>query len=250
MSYDCPEGLIDSDEKILKMPERLEALSQAASELESFTDAAWWQANVDELNACEIHGQAGPLTAEEKENYTSGEYQFGLFGNHSIRMVVMPDSCYQTGYNGLVTFLIYRRGERVFVTKLLDGYYSRVANSVGIDFATLNGQQIIEVSTSNTMPPSVTNYYYAIDPTTHRAAPKKLFKEGKALTNEIRSAMILGEPSDLGLPRGAKDMQIISRHRLLPSFNAYAETFEGDGRKLNRTIYRWNGRFYVESNKK
>jgi len=33
------------------------------------------------------------------------------------------------------------------VTHVIDGYYSRLDNSVGIDFAELNDQQIIEIST-------------------------------------------------------------------------------------------------------
>jgi hypothetical protein len=120
-------------------------------------------------------------------------------------------------------------------------------NSVGFDFAIMNGEQIIEISTANNMTPSMTNYYYVIDPRTHKAVPKKLFKKGKALTNEIRSAMIIGEPGELGLPRGARDMQIISRHRLLPTFRTYEEAYvDGDsGSKLSRTVYHWNGRFYT-----
>ncbi len=94
------------------------------------------------------------------------------------------------------------------------------------------------------MPPSVTDRYFVIDPKTHRAVPRKIFKVGRTLTNQISSALILGEPAELGLPRNAQDMQLIRRNRLLPSFNTYAEVFAGDGRRLKRTVYRWNGRFY------
>jgi hypothetical protein len=246
LSYECPEGLNDSDDKILTLPARLVALSETANELETFTDGRWWQADVDELTACEIHSKAGSLSAEEKEKYTSGDYRFGLFGNNSVRLVLLADPCYQTGYNGSVAFLLYRYGGKVSITKVIDGYYSRVDDSIGIDFANLNGQQIIEVSTSNNMPPSVRNYYFVVDPKTHRAVPKNLFKTGATLTNEIDSAIIIGEPSELGLPRGAEDMQIISRNRLRPSFNVYTEDFSGgDERKLKRTVYRWNGKYYV-----
>jgi hypothetical protein len=249
LNYDCPESLIESDDKILSLPERLEALDKTTRELDSFKTPDWWQADVAELNACEIHGQAGQLTPEEKENYTSGDYRFGLFGNNSIRMIVVPDPCYQTSYNGSVAFLLYREGGDVFVTRILDGYYSRADNPIGIDYALSNGQQIIEVSTSNTMPPSITNYYFVIDRTTHRAVPRKIFRERGTLTNKISSALLIGNPSELGLPPGANDMQIIKRGRLLPTFSSYSEAFvanDVNARKLNRTIYRWNGRFYTE----
>jgi len=244
-SYQCPEGFNEWDEQILKVPERIAALSRLAGELESFTDAAWWQARVGDLNACEIHGQAGALDAEESASLTRGDYPINLFGDHSIRLIMVTDPCYQTEYNGSIAFLLYRFHGRVSVTKVLDGYYSRVDNSVGLDFANFNGQQIIEVSTSNSMPPSVMNHYFVIDPKTHRAVPKNIFKVGRRLTNRISSALILGEPAELGLPRNAQDMQLIRQHRLLPSFSVYTELFAGDGRnKLKRTVYRWNGRFY------
>ena len=248
LSYLCPQRFDESDEEILRVPERIAALNKLAGELESFTDAAWWQARVEDLNACEMHGEAGDLDAEEKASLTRGDYPISLFGNQSLRLIMVTDPCYQTGYNGSVAFLLYREGGRVFVTRVLDGNYSRVDNSVGFDFANLNGQPIIEVSTSNSMPPSVKNYYFVIDPKTHRAVPQKIFKMGRKLTNQISSAMILGEPTELGLPRNAQDMQLIRRHRLLPSFSTYTEVFVGDGRKLKRTVYRWNGRFYARAN--
>jgi hypothetical protein len=249
LSYQCPQRFDESDEKILKVPERIEALNRLARELESFTDAAWWQAQVEDLNACEMHGETGDLDAEEKASLTRGDYPIRLFGNQSLRLIMVTDPCYQTGYNGSVAFLLYREGSRVFVTRILDGNYSRVDNSVGFDFANFNGQQIIEVSTSNSMPPSVTDRYFVIDPRTRRAVPRKIFKVGRTLTNQISSAIILGEPAELGLPRNAQDMQLIRGNRLLPSFSTYAEVFAGNGRRLKRTVYRWNGRFYSEVGK-
>ena len=249
LSYQCPQQFDESDEQILKVPERIEELNKLTGELESFTDAAWWQAGVEDLNACEMHGEAGALDAEERASFTRGDYPISLFGNQSLRLIMVTDPCYQTGYNGSVAFLLYRYGGRVFVTKVLDGYYSRVDNSVGFDFANLDGQQIVELSTSNSMPPSVTNHYFVIEAKTHRAVPEKIFKVGRKLTNQISSAMILGEPAELGLPRSAEDMQLIRRHHMLPSFSTYQETFEGNGRKLKRVVYHWNGRFYVEAEK-
>src|SRR6185295_15730319 len=249
LSYQCPQEFDESDEQMLKVPERIEELNKLAGELESFTDAAWWQTGVEDLNACEMHGEPGALDAEERASLTRGDYPISLFGDQSLRLIMVTDPCFQTGYNGSVAFLLYRYGGKVFVTKVLDGYYSRVDNSVGFDFADFEGQQIIELSTSNSMPPSVTNHYFVIDPKTHRAVPEKIFKVGRKLTNQISSAMILGEPAELGLPRNAQDMQLIRRHRLLPNFSTYQETFEGNGRKLKRVVYRWSGRFYVEAEK-
>src|SRR4029077_959035 len=152
------------DQQVLKVPERIAELDRIAAELESFTNAAWWRASVEDLNACELHGKAGALDAEEKASLTRGDYPINLLGDQSIRLIMVKDPCYQTGYNGSVAFLLYREGGRAFVTRLLDGYYSRVDNSVGFDFANFSGQKIIEVSTSNSMPPSLTNFYFVINP--------------------------------------------------------------------------------------
>jgi hypothetical protein len=123
-----------------------------------------------------------------------------------------------------------------------------VANAVDIDFAMVNGEQFIEISTANSFPPSVMAYYFAIDPKTNRVLPKKIFKEGGKLTNEIYSDMLMGEPKDFGLPKDATELNIISNGRLAPAFSAYEQDEHGkiDGR-LRRIIYRWNGRFYSTS---
>jgi len=249
LEYECPQSLIDSDDKMLKLPERLAAIRSVVNDLESFADAAWWQVNVDDLSACELHGGAGALSDEEKEEWRRGDYRISLLGNHEMRLVLLPDPCYQTGFNGSNAFLLYRKVGRVFVTQLLNGYYSRVDNSVGINFANLNGQQLIEVSTANSMPPGVTYYYFVIDAKTNQAVPKKLFKEGAKLTNEIYSAMLFSEPTDLGLPKDAGELKLIRNNRLAPTFSVYEESERGkiddNGRKLRRITYTWNGRFYT-----
>ena len=253
LEYECPESLINFDDKILKLPERLAAIRSVVNDLESFADAAWWQVNVDDLNACELHGRAGALTDEEKDEWRRGDYRISLFGNHEMRLVLLPDPCYQTGFNGSNAFLLYRRGDTVSVTQVLNGYYSRVDNSVGINFANLSGQRLIEVSTANSMPPSLVSYYFVIDPKTNKAVPKKLFKEGAKLTNEIYSAMLFNQPKDLGLPKDAVELKLIRNNRLAPSFSAYEENERGkvedNDRKLRRIVYRWNGRFYVVQNR-
>lgn len=251
LEYDCPEGLIDSDDKILKLPERLAAIRQVVQKLEAFRNPAWWQADVDEVNACQVHGRAGQLTDDEKEKWKQGGYNFDFSGNHQMRLVLVTDPCYQNGYNGSILFLLYRKDGKVFASQLLNGYYSRVDNSVGIDFATLNGQQLIELGTANSMPPIYINFYFVIDAKTNRAVPKQMFKDGKEFTNRIYSAMLMNEPGDLGLPKNASELKVFSHNRLAPSFSAYEEDdsgkIESNGRKLRRIVYRWNGRFYARA---
>jgi hypothetical protein len=254
MEYECPQGLIESDDKILKLPERLAAIRSVMGKLEAFTNPAWWQADIDDLNACEIHGSAGKLTDDETQRWKSGDYSFELLGNHQMRLALLADPCYQTGYNGANTFFLYRKGGKVYVTQVLNGYYSRVDDSIGIDFANLNGQQVIEISTANNMPPSLLNYYFVVDAKTHKALPKRLFKDGNKLTNQIYSAMLMNEPGDLGLPKNASELRVISNNHLAPTFSAYKEDDDGkidsNGRKLSRIIYRWNGRFYLVQSRK
>ncbi|HYX29214.1 MAG TPA: hypothetical protein VE863_11660 [Pyrinomonadaceae bacterium] len=250
IEYECPAGVNDFDDKILRLPQRLLSIRSVIKELEAFTNPNWWAASVDELNACSLHKSVGALTAEEKESWLSGDYSFDLLGNGQMRLVLLADPCYQTGFGGSNAFLLYRKDGKVFVSQLLNGYYSRVDNSVGIDFAKLSGQQIIEVSTSNSMPPSFHYYYFAIDPKTNTAVPKKIFKDGKKLTNTIYSDMLMDYPKNLGLPKDASELNIIRNGRLAPTFSAFAVSEHGrvhgdQGRNFNRIIYRWNGRFYA-----
>ena len=250
LEYECDESLSDYDDKVLKLPQRLAAIRGAMKQLEGFTNDAWWRASVDELNVCNVHQSAGALTDDEKQKWKYGDYDFDLVGNHEMRMALLDDPCYQTGYQGSNAFLLYHKDGKVFVSQLLNGYYSRVDNSAGIDFARLNGQQIIEVSTANSMPPSLVYYYFAIDPKTNKALPKKIFKDGKKLTNEIYSDMLMDDPKNLRLPKDATELNIIRQGRLAPSFSSYDVDDHGrihglENRNLNRTIYRWNGRFYV-----
>lgn len=139
----------------------------------------------------------------------------------------------------------------MFVTQVLDGYYSRADNSVGINFANLKGQRIIEVTTGNSMPPSLVSYFFSID-RSGRATPKRIFRTDRRLTNEIYSAMLMADPRDLNLPAGADELNIIRNRRLTPRFSAYEEHERGPidahGRKLRRVVYRWNGRFYSRTN--
>src|SRR6478672_2431525 len=68
IEYDCPEGVNDFDDKILKLPQRLASIGSAIKELETFTNPKWWEASVDELNACSLHKSVGALTKEEADS--------------------------------------------------------------------------------------------------------------------------------------------------------------------------------------
>src|SRR4029079_16537369 len=103
--------------------------------------------------------------------------------------------------------------------QVLNGYYSRIDNSVGLDTAILNGQTLIEISTADNMPPETTNYYFAIDPVSNRAIPRKIFKVGGKLTNNISSAILFREhgPNDTPAP------MVIQRNHLARTFSVYAD---------------------------
>jgi hypothetical protein len=247
LEYECPEeGYADA--ALMKLPARLAAIRLVEKALGTFDRAAWWNADADELNYCEIHGRAGRLTTEEKQKLTDGDYDLKVFGNRQMRLIMLRDPCYATEYSGANGFLLYRSGGKVFVSQVLDGYASRVANSAGIDFATANGEQLIEISTANSFPPSLVSYYFAIDPKTHHAVAKKIFKEDNKLTNEIYSDMLMGDPKDFGLPKDATELNIIRNGRLAPTFSAYEQDEHGRiDNRLTRVIYRWNGKFYVRA---
>jgi len=134
-----------------------------------FSDAAWWTADPVDLSVCDFTQKPVALTSEQRRDFLQGEYLFWLFGNDRIRLMLIPDPCYQTEYGGSNAFLLYRAGGKVVVSQVLDGYFSRADNSVGLDFARLNAEQIVEVSTgSGGLNPSLTDYYFAIDPRTNQ----------------------------------------------------------------------------------
>jgi hypothetical protein len=250
LEYDCPEGLADYGDEILKLPARLAAIRKLERSLQLFDKPAWWTANVDSLNSCEIHGRTGRLTDEEKKKVDDGDFDLKLFGNHEMRLMLLADPCVATQYAGSNAFLLVRKEGQVFVSQVLDGYGSRVANSVGVDFANLNGQTLVEISTANSFPPSLEYYYFVVDPKTNKAVPKKLFKIDNKMRSDIYSDMLMGDPKDFGLPRNATELNIIQNGRLRPTFSAYEQNEHGKvDARLARIIYRWNGRFYVPINR-
>ena len=182
LTYQCPADVANEyDDRILKSPERIKARESITSELAMFTDSGWWEASVEDLNVCDVRGKPGVLSAEENEKFRDTERQDSLLGNNQIRLVVAPDSCYQAYYNGANAFLLYRHQGRVYVTEVLDGYFSRAANSVSLNFLLVGGEQVIELETLNIsgMRPVSTKHHFVIDSATKKAIPKKLSKKGK-----------------------------------------------------------------------
>jgi hypothetical protein len=251
LDYQCrPDQPNDYDEAILKWPERLRAINGYLRELEALNGRGWWEQAVSELNLCYFRGEAGALDAEQAEKVRIGDYQINLFGDNQVRLVLTSDPCYQTGYGGSNAFLLYRREGRVFATQVLDGYFSRADNPVGLDFAGLRGERVIEISTgTGGLQPYRTNYYFVIDKRTGRAVPKRIFKEGKNLTNKITSVLILDDGT---FPGGYEEMLIVKGNRLAGRFYTYKDTYgsgglkDASGRSLRRIVHRWNGQYYTE----
>ena len=250
LKYECPEGTNDFNESILEIPSRLSGLSSIASELATFANPAWWETKVADLDNCQVHGTAGELSEEEKERIRTGDFQHRLIGDNQFRLVIVFDPCYQTQYNGSNVFLLYRTHDKVFVSQLFNGYFTRIENSFGLDVGSLNGQPLIGVTSANEMPPRFIYYFFTIDPKTNKAVPQKLFKEGKRLTNKFESPMLFGA-STYGVGSDADVLTVMKDGRLKKSFVAFEEHERGKidsmGQRLQRVIYRWNGRYYVRS---
>ena len=236
LSYECGEQANDWDEKILKLPARLEAIKALKSELSSsFSDNAWWMADAVDLSVCDFKHETGALNADQRREFMN-EYLFWLWGNDRNRLVLLRDPCYQTEYGGSNAFLLHQSGGKVFVSQVMDGYFSRADNSVNLDFANLGTEEIVEVSTgSGGLHPTLTNYYFVVDPRTNAAVPKKLFKGDHGPTNQITSAMLFNSTSPVSEP-----LRIVRGKTLAPSFIVYVD----NGERLSRKILRWNGNVY------
>ncbi|HEU4710808.1 MAG TPA: winged helix DNA-binding domain-containing protein [Pyrinomonadaceae bacterium] len=227
LTYPCGEQANDWDEKILNLPARLAAIKTLSKELATFNNAAWWTAD---------------LTSDKKQNFLEGEYSF-WFGNDRVRLVMVRDPCYQTEYGGSNGFLLYRHGNQVTVTQALDGFFSRADQPLNIAFAKLNNEDIIEIATwSGGLNPSLTNYYFAIDTRSNRIVPRNLFKGEHGPSNQISSAMLLGDTP------ATEPLKLIRGKLLAKSFIVYVDDANGkiddNGRTLSRKTLRFDGKLY------
>jgi hypothetical protein len=244
LSYPCNDQLNDYDEKTLKLPARLAAIKTLMTQLSSFSEPAWWATDIVDLGVCDYTQKPGRLTPDQRHGFLGDDYLFWLFGNDQIRLALIPDPCYQTEYGGSNAFVLYRNARRVFVTQVLDGYFSRADNSVNLRVAKLNAQVIVEISTgSGGLTPTLTNYYFAIDPKTNQAVPKNFFKGDHGPTNQISSAMLFNDVRAAATP-----LKVIQGQSLARSFIIYVDDADGkiddNGRTLSRKILRWNGNVY------
>ena len=112
-----------------------------------------------------------------------------------------------------------------------------------MSWAKRGGDEIVEVSTgSGGLTPSLTNYYFTIDPRTNQAVPKNLFRGDHGPTNEISSAMLFNATP------ATTPLKIIRGQSLSPSFIIYIDNDRGkiddNGRTLSRKILRWDGKIY------
>ena len=241
LSYPCNDQLNDYDEKTLKLPARLAAIKTLMSQLSAFSDPAWWATDIVDLGVCDYTQKPGGLTPDQRRGFLGDDYLFWLFGNDHIRLALISDPCYQTEYGGSNAFVLYRNAGRVIVTQVLDGYFSRADNSVNLALAKLNAQEIVEVSTgSGGLTPSLTNYYFVIDPKTNKAVPKNFFNGDRGPTNQISSAMLFNESRAAATP-----LKVIQGQSLARSFIIYVDDPNGkiddNGRTLSRKVLRWNG---------
>jgi len=246
--YSCKGASDEWDEKVLKLPARISALKLLTTQLEALNNPAWWHASVKDLDVCDFRRRPGTLSAAEREKFDT-DYVIKLFGDNHVRLALLRDPCYQTEYSGSVGFVLYHKGTNTFASQVLDGFFTRADNAVDIDVASLDQEEIIEVSTgSGGLHPELTNYYFTINPKTNRAVPKKLFEGDKGPTNEISSALLMSDPESVELPADAVTLKIIDEHKMAKSFSIYAEDDAGkiddNGRKLTRTVLTWNGKVY------
>jgi len=242
LSYPCNE---EDEEKQLKSKERRQALRQHRKRLEQFTSAAWWNAPVEELNVCEAFKRPHVLTQKERDEYLDSNFLTHMSGDSKTRLVATSDPCVAPNYNSTDAFILQRAGDKVVATQILNGYYSRADNSVGLSIADTDSERLLEIYTgTGGLNPYCTTRLFAIDKASNRAVPKKIIKDGNKLTNEITSncAMeIWASKLSFNLPKGWLEMSIINKGKRAERFYVYDEDMD----KLIRRTYVWNGSYYA-----
>lgn len=241
--YDCAER----DEDNLKTPERQAALKDYLSELESaFNDEGWWAAPVDDLNVCSIIHEERAMTAAERHDIQGNNDEINLYGDSLTRLVIVDDPCIKYSYSTLNAYLLQRANNRVYATQVVDAFYSRADNSVKRHVAAQNGERLMIIErglVDGTMPPQVqvTWAVYTINPNTHRAAPRKIFKENGKLTNEMAwdAPPFAGEEAN----NRWRAPELERNGKLLPRFYLYYP-YKG---RLGRDTYVWNGKYYARA---
>ncbi|HSB09776.1 MAG TPA: hypothetical protein VLM38_09860 [Blastocatellia bacterium] len=112
--------------------------------------------------------------------------------------------------------------------------------------ADLNGEKVIIVETNTSdgmMPPSpfTTWSAYTISPRTHRAAPKRLFKQGGNLTNRFRYDDYVFD--DERLAAKWREPELVRNGKLSSRFTVSVMS----KRQMLRQTFVWNGKYYARS---
>jgi len=241
--YECAER----EEDNLKSPERRAALKDYLGELEStFRDANWWAAPVDDLNVCSIIHEGRAMTAAERRDILGNNDEINLYGDGSTRLVVVVDPCIKYSYSTVNAYVLQRANNRVYVTQVVDSFYSRADNAVRMRLAAQNGERLMIIEkglVDGLMPPQVkvTWAIYAINPNTYRAVPRKIFKEKGKLTNEMAWDAPPFEEDEAN--NRWRDPELDRNGKLLPRFYVYYP-YKG---RLGRDTYVWNGKYYAHT---
>ena len=248
LKYRCPEDLQDFDDKILTNGARVTSTKKVEKSLSAFTEKAWWETPAEELNLCYFKKKIGALTPDEREKIRNEEFTIALSGDSHVRLVSIADPCYQAEYNGSNVYLLVRSNNKTTVSTLVNGYFSRLPNSVSFGSADLNGEEIVAVQSDNElgMYPVTSVAFFVIDKNTGKAAPKNLIKsEEGELSSSITSDGLLGDYDE----KTPMPLDVINRNKLAPSFVLYEtggdKIIDSTDRKEKKIIYRWNGSFFA-----
>jgi hypothetical protein len=238
LNYPCA----DDDEVSLKSPARKRGLKKQVVQFEQFTSPAWWAADVEALNLCAVFKKPRAITRDE---FISRGYAIDIHGDAQTRLIVTTDPCVKYSYATLNVFVLQRAADKVVVTQILDGYFSRADNAVGMGIANLGSERILEIwADTGGLDPHSEAYLFTIHPQTHRPVPKRIIRDGNEFTHKMTSCVALeiwANKYEFDLPKDWQEMRLIQNAKLADKFYVYSEGQD----KLERNVFKWNGKNYV-----
>ena len=240
--YECAEAQDDN----LKSPERRAALDDYLRELEeTFDDAEWWATPVAELNACSVAKEARALSRSESSDFA---FNIALYGDQSTRLVAVADPCIKYSYRTLNAYVLQRAGGRVYATQVVDAFFTRFDAALAMSAAQLNGERLLIIERTEygggAFSMVTTAAAYTINPRTHRAVPKKIFREKGKLTNEFAydAPPFFDADQQMSEDKGWRSPLFVRDGRLARRVYVYRPTGRGHFR---HDTYAWNGRYYA-----
>lgn len=226
-------------------PECKSATKAYEKTLAGLLTAQWWNAPAPALEACRVHGKAGPLTKHETESLAEG-YGQQVQGTGRVRMLVVGDACGAAGMSN--EFLVVRTGEGLALTPL---YYDfnqggqeapfaldvAINNSDTFALFTTEGHDMQSIYTSTTA--------YKVDAKTGYAMEYPLFFSTAGPSTRVdQSSPVTG---DFKLT----DTAMVRNGRFVKRFNNYRDNLckEGDSncQPVAGESYTWNGSAFVVS---